>query len=314
MKKNYLLLTVLFFCAASMAFAQIDLNFGTGAGQVGYFNQNNHPGVEEPFPVGPLAFRLCGEDVWVADSIGGKLIKHNKASGFVSELSLVASPAQILIEDFALVKDANGNLSSFWLIEAISNKLVNFSVTGIRSGEIANASFVQPFRVEVGPGGNIFVGDKGAQTIFVFDPAGKMISQANWEWSGFAVSGAEDSLHRVFFATEDSRSYLVTQNLAGDITREVELVLPEHINPELWWVDEEKQEAVLTYTPATGFTGTFVLVRVGFNGEVLGTCDFKPPFVMNRFIDQENGTAWVGTADYARAPEGCLTLSPFNMP
>jgi hypothetical protein len=303
---------MLFFSAAAL-FAQIDLGFGVGPGKVGYFNDNNHPGVEEPYPVGPLAFRLAGDDIWVADSIGGKLIRMSKTAGFADEISVVASPSGVLIEDFALVRDVEGRLSEFWIIDAINNKLVNFAATGARLGEIATSSFVQPFRIEVSQHGTVYVADKGAQSIFIFDSEGNYLNQTNWEWSGFAVAG-DETLYRLFFEADASNSFLVAQNLAGEITREIELALPEHLNPELWWVDEEKQEAVVTFTPATGFAGTFVLARIGFDGQVKAMVDLKPPYVMNRFIDRDKDEVWLGIADYQKAPVGNFTLAPFRMP
>lgn len=314
MKSKSIVVTILL-CAISFVLqAQIEIKFGNSAGQAGYYNQNSHPGVEEPYPIGPLAFRVAGSDIWVADSIGAKLIKMDKEKGFTSELALVASPAEMLIEDFALVKDVESNVTGFWVIDAINNAVISYSTDGRKTGQLDFDKFVQPFRIEVGRSGHIFVGDKGAQAIFAFTPNGEYIGESNWEWSGFAVAGPDDSLYRLFYASEDGKTFMVSQNLAGEILREVELALPEHMNPELWWVNDDKGQAVLTFTPATGFEGTFVLATVDFDGEVKSMAEIKPPFVMNRFIDSDKNEVWSGTADYTTAPEGCLSLNRFPMP
>ncbi len=328
MRVGSYILACMFSFTALAASAQVALPYGDGAGKVGYINGNNYPGIEEPVPLGPKSFRLADDHVWVVDSTGGKLLKLNKEKGLAGEFSLLASPPvvlpadvatnvpnlEVMIEDFAPVYDAEGRLTSFWFVDLMQNKLMNYAVDGTKLGEIKNEKLVQPYRVEVGRNGHIFVGDKGAQSIVVFDAEGKLMAETNWEWSGFAV-GAEDKLYRMFFESENSRSYLVLQNLAGDIEREIELDLPGHLNPELWWVDEAKEEAVITFTPDTGYAGKFVVVRVGFDGKVKASGEIVPPIAMNRFIDHQGfAEVWLGVADYNKAPEGSFSVVPTSLP
>ncbi len=307
---------VLLFCVCSVAaFSQISVDYGEELGKVGYFNSKNHPGEEEPYPVGPLAFRLDGEHIWVSDSIGARMLKLDRSSKMVTGFSVVASPAECLIEDFALVKDETGATKSLWIIDGINKKLVHFDVAGERLGEIVNDALVQPFRVETGRTGHIFVADKGAQEIFLFDATGKLVTKTNWEWSGFAVAGEADTLFRLFFEQESKKLMLVVQKITGEIAGEVELDLPEHMNPELWWADEAASECVITYTPAAGFDGKFVVARVGFDGKVKASGELAPPFVMNRFIDRQgDNDVWIGVADYNEAPKGSFKVEPFTLP
>lgn len=307
---------LLLLCACSLAAsAQITVEYGKGPGQAGYFNAINHPGEEEPYPIGPLSFRLDGEHIWVADSIGAKMLKLERSSKLINEFALVASPAECLIEDFALVKDASGVTESLWIIDGINKKLLHFDVAGKKLGEIAEAEMVQPFRVEVGRAGHIFVADKAAQEIFLFDSSGKLISKTNWEWSGFAVEGENETLFRLFFEKESERTMLVVQNFAGEITGEVALELPPHFNPELWWVDETSEECLITFTPASGFEGKLTVVRVGFDGKVKASGELVPPYVMNRFIDRQNGNdVWIGVANFDEAPQVAFKLAPFTLP
>ncbi len=328
MRVSSLLLALVFSFTALAATAQVTLPYGDGPGKVAFINGNNYPGIEEPMPLGPESFRLAEDHVFVVDSIGGKLLKLSKEKGLVSEFSLLASPPmplpkdvatnspnlEVLIDDFAPAYDADGKLVSFWLIESMNKKLVNYAVDGQKLGELKSEKFVQPFRVETGRNGHIFVADKGAQCIFVFDNQQKLVSEANWEWSGFAV-GAEDKLYRLFFESENNRSYLVLQNLENVIEKEIELDLPEHLNPELWWVDEAKEEVILTYTPPTGFNGKFVVARLGFDGKVKASGDLVPPMVMNRFIDHQGyEEVWLGVADFDKAPAGNFSVVPTKLP
>ena len=50
---------------------------------------------------------------------------------------------------------------------------------------------------------------------------------------GFAVSGDDDVLYRIFFTQETGLLTLVAQNREKQILRETELLLPIHLNPEL---------------------------------------------------------------------------------
>ncbi|NCB40091.1 MAG: hypothetical protein EOM80_15125 [Erysipelotrichia bacterium] len=331
MKFNSYVLIFLFTFSAFSSFAQVVLPYGTGQGKVAFVNGNNYPGIEEPIPLGPKTFRLAGNDIWVADSIGGKLMQFSKEKGLIAEFSLLASPATVLtsvskvatkapdleliIEDMAPVYDSEGKLVSWWIIDLMQNRLLNYSTDGKKIAELKHEKFVQPFRVEVGTAGHIFVADKGSQAIFVFDSALKLLSQPNWEWSGFAVGSETDTLYRLFYEAESAKTYLVSQNLENVIEKELELDLPEHLNPELWWVNEVDEEFVLTYTPATRFEGKFIIARIGFDGKVKTSQDLVPPIAMNRFIDHNNfAEIWLGAADYGTAPAGNLTLLPMVLP
>ncbi len=315
MRSIRILFTLLLCVSSVAAFAQISVEYGEGAGKVGYFNEKNHPGVEEPYPIGPLAFRLDGEHIWVADSIGAKMLKLDRSSKVVSEFAVVASPAECLIEDFALVKDETGTTKSVWIIDGINKKLVHFDVAGTKLGEIVNEALVQPFRVEAGRTGHLFVADKGAQEIMLFDATGNLVTKSNWEWNGFAVAGEADTLFRLFFEEESRKLMLVVQKITGEIADEVVLDLPEHMNPELWWVDEAAGELVMTYTPATGFEGKLVVVRVDFDGKVKASGELKPPYVMNRFIDRQGeNDVWLGVADFDEAPQGSFKVEPITLP
>lgn len=309
----FLLLMCMYSLAAS---AQITIEYGEGSGEAGYFNDKNHPGEEEPYPIGPLSFRLDGEHIWVADSIGAKMLKFDRSSKLVNEFALIASPAECLIEDFALMKDSSGVTKSLWIIDGINKKLLHFDVAGKKLGEIAEAAMVQPFRVEIGRTGHIFVGDKAAQEIFLFDSFGKLVTSTNWEWSGFAVAGENDTLFRLFFEKESETTMLVVQKFSGEIAGEVALDLPAaHFNPELWWVDEVAEDCLITFTPASGFEGKLAVVRVGFDGKVKASGELIPPYVMNRFIDRQNGSdVWIGVANFDEAPQGSFRLEPFALP
>jgi len=305
---------------------EVALFYGEGKNKVSYINENKYPGIEEPIPFGPLSFRIVDNTFWVADSVAGKLIQLTRENKQLREISVIPSnqtkpvPAfendpclQVLIEDFAPVRDENGTAYSFWVAESMENRLINVDFSGKIHHTITNPDFKQLYKVEIGEGGNIFVADKGAQRIFIYDKDLKFVEAVSWEWSGFAVSGDDDVLYRIFFTQETGLLTLVAQNREKQILRETELLLPIHLNPELCWVDESKQECLITYTPKTGFAGKFMVALVGFDGTVRKTTEMTAPIAMNRYIEKYNNKVWIADADFNTAPETLFKIKPFKL-
>lgn len=312
---RYVILLALVLAVPIFAQAQISLPYGESAGQVNYYNEKNQEFYQEPYPIGPLSFRLDGEHIWVADSVGIKMLKLTRNSEIVSEFSVKGEAEARMIEDFALVKNEESQTVSIWFIDAMFNILVNYSVSGEELGVIASDELIQPSFIEVSSSGHIYVADKAAQAILIFNANGEFVTRANWEWSGMAISASSDMFYRLFYEPESENSFLVAQDLNDEILAEIEVKLPPHTNPELWMVDEEKQEMLITCTPITGFAGTFIVLRCGFDGEIKGQSTIAPPFVMNRYIDMQSfEDAWIGVANYEKAPEGAFRLEPVKLP
>lgn len=315
MFKKIISIVALFSMMASASlFAQVTLAFGSKDAEVAFINQNNHPGIEEPLPLGPLAFRVTPTNIYVADSVGGKILITDKEKGFVAAVKLTAKPADMLLDDLALEIAKDGKASAFWVIDAMTNSVIKFAADGKQLLKISSEKLVQPYRLEISNSGLLFIADKGARSIFAFDQKGKLIVEMPWEWSGMALSPDADILYRLFFAPESGTTFLVSANAEGKLTMERELNLGEHFNAELWWVDEEKQEAVITYATSQSYQESLIIARVGFDGEVKAKENFKVPFAMNRFIDRNGGEIWAGAADYSRAPQGSLNLVKFDLP
>jgi len=325
---NKSLILALFFSVTlgSISFGQISLAYGEGSEKLAFINENRFPGLEEPVPYGPLSFRISDNHFWVADSVAGKIIKVDFKGKIVREFGALSTAAkkpkpafkndpclQILIEDIAFEKGPYGSVKSVWVSDSFENKLIKIDTTGKILKEIKHPAFIQLSRIEIGQGGHIFVADKGAQKIFIFDHKYSLIGAVHWEWSGFAVSGADDKLHRVFFTEESRKLTLVTTDTKNIVLREIELELPIHLNPELWWVDEFNEDFVLTYTPKTGFAGKFVVVKIGFNGKVKQQSEMDAPIAMNRYIEHSDfEKLWIGKANFNEAPEGKFEIVPFK--
>ena len=77
----------------------------------------------------------------------------------------------------------------------MENKLLKFSADGKKLAEVKNPEFCQLFRIEVGKAGPIFVADLAKSAIYVLDSEGKLLNTINWECSGMAVSGKDETLY-----------------------------------------------------------------------------------------------------------------------
>lgn len=323
---NICIFTSILMFTNSPIFADLSISYGEGAGKVDYINNNKYSELEEPLPFGPLSFRIVGDKTWVADSVGGKLMQFDQQGKLISEFSVMPKGIKpyeidegfptpnILIEDIAPVFGQNGNLESWWIVDSNENRLIKFSADGKPLAVLQDPNYGQLFRVEVGVGGHLFVADKANRKIYIYDSNGEYMSEQNWEWSGMAVAGKDDLLYRLVYFKEENRNILVTTNVDGKVlsskTIEVEMN-----NPELWWVDEVKGEAVITYTPQSGFEGEFNIVRVGLDGKVKASGIVPAPFVMNRFIEHMNfEKVYIGKCNYSEAPKGNFEIVPFKMP
>lgn len=321
------------------AFADVKVQYGEGSGKVDFINTVRYPGLEDPMPFGPLSFRMVEDKICIIDSVGGKLMQFNKKDGkLVSEFSVLPegqkkgyveetfvhpatkkeykSPSmKVLVEDFAPGLDELGAVTAWWIADSHNGKLVKYSADGKKLAEITYPEFVQFTRIEVGAAGHVFVADSGARAIFTFDAEGKFVYKVAWEWTGMSVNGADEKLYRLAFENEAQKHNLVATGLDGKVISATVLQTEPMFNAKLWWVDEEKAECFVTFTPATGFKGTYEALRIGLDGTIKARGQLTAPYIMNRFVDSLDCTeVYQGKADYRTAPEGALEIVPYTMP
>ena len=324
---SFCLLASLLMFSSTALLADLSIPYGEGTGKVDYSNNNKFEDFEEPLPYGPLSFRMVGDKIWVADTVGGKLMQYDNKGKLISEFSVVPDGGKaytvdnegfpnvnLFIEDFAPVLGEYGDVKAWWVVDSVENRLLKFSPEGNILAALHDDEFGQLFRVEVGRSGHLFVADKGTRKIYIYDSEGNYLSDQNWEWSGMAVAGKNDYLYRLIYFNEEDRNILVATDVEGKVIKSKTLDV-EMDNPELWWVDEVAGEAVITYTPKTGFDGYFNIVRVGLDGKVRATGKLLAPLVMNRFIDNlDYSEVYIGKCNFAEAPKGNFEIVPFEMP
>lgn len=300
--------------AATPAFADVTVEFGSERGRVGYINQKTNPG-EEVFDIGPRSFRVIGNEVWVADTVGNKLIKFDKAGGLIEEFSFAGAEEKLLVEDFAPVFAADGSLQYFWLIDAYGSSLLKITPDGKKLDEIKSADLLQPMRIEVDSEQNLYVADDGSQKILIFAPDKSLTAQIEYEWSGLALTSEKGIFYRLKYDAAKQQTSLLKQTTTGQEAQAMPVNLEKHHNPHLWWVDSDKQEFVITYQSEKIEKGKAILARCAFDSSIKGSIEITLPISMTRFIDHQNFTEiWLGAGNYREAPAGNLNIKVISLP
>ena len=94
--RNICLLASLLIFSTNSLFSDVKVPYGEGKGKVDYTNINRYPELEEALPYGPLSFRLVGDKIWVADSVGGKLMQYDKDGKLITEFSVLPKDVKAL--------------------------------------------------------------------------------------------------------------------------------------------------------------------------------------------------------------------------
>lgn len=313
---RYLIAVIFSVMVAIPAFSQseISLFYGDEAGKVAYLNPHNNPKVEEGLPWGPMAFRANGQELWVADTVAGRIYQLDAKGGVLGTISTPKTRKNAVLEDIALVRDAKGTVSSIWVADGINQEAILYSTDGKKLKTFGGpgegpGKFRQISRIEVGPSGRLYASDKGRQVIIVFEPDGKVARELPWQWSGFCLDAQENFFH-LKWNNQEKRLHLLAESIDGKPLSDTLLQLPPHTNPELWFITSAG-EAIITFSPDKAPIDTLKLGRCTLQGKLVGLLDIKLPIVMNRYLEPlASDSVWLGQVDYNKAPDGAFRLVP----
>lgn len=292
------------------------LSYGNEPDQVQFFNKKNQPGNQEPSALGPLAFRVVGQEFWVLDSVGGRVLQV-VGGKVVARLVVPPVAGHALLQDLALVRDAAGKVTAVWVIDGTANRLVKMSLDGkvaqVIDGKGAKPGrLAQPQRLEVDAAGRLYVADVARRLIVVFAAGGEMLRERAWEWSGLCLDGA-GHLCVLQWDPAAKVTHLVRETFDGKPVSDVALALPDHFNPRLLFMTGD-DEPVLTFEPATGTQASPVLARCDSKGKPTTTAVVVPR-AMNRYLEPGTGRqAWLASADHEAAPTGKFAVGGHTLP
>ncbi|MBI3039438.1 6-bladed beta-propeller [bacterium] len=309
------------FLALSLAFptmgqTRLELQFGNTTGKLSFSNSQNKPDGEDPFPLGPLSFRIDGDTTWVADSLSGKLLHLDHHGNLLKVIETIASGEESLVEDFSLEKDSKGAVSKIWVANGVTQVLTGFSSEGKKVQVFGGygkgpGKFLQINRIEIGSSGRLYVADKGRQKISIFSADGKLVRELPWQWSGFCLDESEN-IYFLRWDEKNRRINLVVESIDGAAVRNLPLDLEQHLNPDLWYVSANG-ETVISYMPAET-PSFFKLARISREGYTIRVSDLKIPLGMNRFIAQnDKDSLWLVEADFELAPQGSFKIIRYDI-
>ncbi len=291
------------------------ISYGRENGQVAVFNSNTDKTFKEDQPFGPMSFRICKNDLWVLDSIGGKIHQFDGQNKLKKSFMLSGMPENLVLEDFALNSGSTGDPESVWVAEAATCEVKKISLANgkelVKVGGNGNepGKFLQINQIEVDRTGRVYVGDIGRSVIAVFTPYGELVREISWQRCGFAFDPS-NRMHTLQYE-ENAGYFIKVFSSKGQLEKSLHLGMAELTNPRVWAV-AGNGNIVVSFVPAGGFKGTLKLMEITPFGRVARSMEFEPPAVMNRYLAGTEGIVWLAEADFEKAPAGQFAVKSMS--
>ena len=287
----------------SPAFAAWDLKLGPASNELGFVNPPSGP---EDFPLGPHSFRLAHGELWVADSVKGRILKIGKKAEVLTEIKVPGLKEPFFLDDFAI--QFNGEeVIALWVAERFSTELIKVSPDGKELVRVKNSGLAQLDELGVDSKGQLYVGDFGKSLLATFSPDGKKLREIPWQMSGFAVDN-KDNLHMIRYDEETAHQHLVI-DANGKETGRTRIGFAEMQNPRLWQVNDEG-DIFVSFVPQSGNPTKNVLVTISQKGLILKKIAYTNPYYIGRYLMVENNDCLLVKADYLKAPKLSITVAP----
>ncbi len=285
------------------AHSQWAIGFGNKPSEVTF----KAPVGPEDFPLGPHAFRVISDRLWVTDSVSGRILIFGAENKLEKSIKVPGFNSGEFIDDFAVQLDSKNEPVSVWISERVSNTLVRFDLSGkelARVPQTANGCG-QVDQLACDSSGQLYVGDFSQAKISVFSSSGKAIRKIEWGCTGFAVDG-NDNLHVIEYNESDGNIHVVFSSSGKEVSRNI-LGLKQMQNPRVWSV-LKNGELIVSFIPALGNPRLEQLFTFSKTGEILNKYDYIRPYYINRCIAVDNDQAFVVNADYLKGAKGNISL------
>lgn len=283
-----------------------EITFGKDASQVGV----TAPVGAEDFPAGPSSFRALGDNLWVLDSVKGRVLCFAGDNKLISEIKFPDLKKDFLLVDFALQTSSTGELAAVVVLDSRAMEIIKVGPDGKELLRIKTDKMIQLDEVDVDGNGQIYAGDYASNFIAVFSPDGKPARTIPWQMSGFAVD-KDNNLRKIDFK-EGTGHALVTLAADGKEIARLELGMTDMQNPRIWGV-RENGEALISFVPPQGNPADQALFTYSPAGEILNKASFTNPYYINRYLAAGKESVWLVKADYMLAPESIVKVEPVNL-
>lgn len=277
------------------AHANWEIKFGKAANEVGYVNP---PAGPEDFPLGPHSFRVISGNLWLADSVKGRVLSFAPDGQLASEIKIPGLTEPFFIDDFA-IQVQNDEAVSAWVAERFSGHLIKISAEGKELLRIKNTGLAQLDELAVDSNGQLYVGDYGKSLLTAFSSEGKKLWQRPWQMSGLATD-ASDNLHMIHFNEGTGHQHLTINSAGKEISR-IEIGFAEMQNPRLWQVNEQG-EIFVSFVPQSGDPTKNILATITAKGTILNKINFTNPYYIGRYLMIKDKDCYLVKTDFLKAP------------
>jgi len=294
------------FAFTSPAFTNWELSFGKEDQRVGVAAPMN----EQDAPDGPASYRVVNGNLWVLDSVKGRVICFTGDNKLSQTVIFPTLKSEFILSDFALQLSSAGEVQAIVTIDTRAKEIVVVDATGKELRRIKADAMTQLDEVDIDGEGRIYVGDYAAGSVSVFAADGQMQRSFPWQVSGF-VTDQQNNLHMLDYK-EGSGHALVTLAADGKEIARHELGMPEMQNPRIWSVSANG-ERLVSMVPPSGNPSAQILCTISADGKVKAKADFTNPYYINRYLAAGDGNAWLVKADYLKAPAQPVIIEPLNL-
>jgi len=294
-KATVTLMAMFMFAFAGPAFCNWEIPFGQEKTQVGI----TAPVHAEDMPVGPGSYRAHGSDIWVLDSVKGRVLCFGADNKISQEVAFPALGKDFILTDFALQLGENSEVKAVATIDMRAKEIVVAGLDGKEIRRIKAGNMMQLDEIDIDRNGQVYVGDYAAASIAVFSADGTALRNIPWQASGFAVDSS-NNLHILSYA-EGSGHALVTIGADGKEVARHEIGMAEMQNPRIWAV-KDSGECLVSMVPPSGDPSKQKLMLFSADGKAAGSADFSNPYYINRYIAAAKDNVWLVKADYLKAP------------
>ncbi|HQB84190.1 MAG TPA: hypothetical protein PLR50_11885, partial [Candidatus Rifleibacterium sp.] len=211
--KKIIISTVLAAMAAFPVLA-LDLDLTVKGDGLQVLTEKEAPeGFGRGLPMGPGSLQFDGNSLWAVDSIAGRFVEFDAAGKELRKISINGGD-QLVIADFATIKDKDGKTDGFWALGSERPELVKIDMTGKILASFSTELSIQA-RLELLPGNRLAVLDQGMSQIAVFDETGKQLFKQSAVGKGFAAANGD-----ILFLNQEGETVVLCKRT--DATGQVE--------------------------------------------------------------------------------------------
>jgi len=308
---------VLFSSPCAQAEVLFKVPWGTGPGQIGYYNQHSAgPGqFDQPYGEGPGGIAIGPDnEIWISDQWNNRILRftrEGKLVGTVARLggAQLAHPLSLWVSGKKVVV-VNRTDQTIFNYDLSTKKLVKLGGYGSGPGQLLQAEMV------IGtPQGNVWVGDFMASKLIHFGPDGKEIERRPWGLDGFSVNATGELFTLDFHKNSQGlgEHYLISNSPTGQKKELYPLSAPELQAPLLVGLDTTGGPIVRFVKPGT--TKKFLLVHYdakGLAGKPLG--ETSVGITTQQFVVTPTGSVIGLSFDPTPAPQGSVEVVEFKRP